>query len=161
MQKNNSSRWLLDGLGKVWASPYTLLGLLYGLLGYAVGHLTFHCGWTKLRPDIKIGHNALQFLNNPLTIPYAAITLGNTISYGRGTSPDHWGAYGDPTVHIGRHEEAHTFQYQMLGPFFIPIYFMCGGVIGPARNPLEYAAQNFGRGSGSWWPWARSKIKNP
>lgn len=143
----------MDILGKLWASPYTLLGLLYGLLGHAVGWLVYGMGRRTLRPEIRLEHNALQFLNNPLTIPYAAITLGNTISYGRGTSPDHWGAYGDPTVHIGRHEEAHTWQYQVLGPFFIPVYFICGGVIGPLRNPLENAAQNYGRGSGSWWPW--------
>jgi hypothetical protein len=102
---------------------------------------------------MKMGHNAVQFLDNPLTIPGTAITLGNTISYGKGLAPDHFGAYGDPTVNLGRHEEAHTWQYQLLGPLFMPIYFICGGVSGPDTNPLEKAAQEFGRGTGSWWPW--------
>jgi hypothetical protein len=153
LEKRNSYTWLIDALGKTWASPYTFIGLIYGLVGYAVGRLAFSLGWYSVQPRFNSGHNAVQFLNNPLTIPYAAITLGNTISYGKGTAPDHFGAYGDPTVNIGRHEEAHTWQYQLLGPFFIPIYFICGGIVGPQRNPLEYAAQNFGRGTGSWWPW--------
>ena len=101
MGKKTSSRWLWDALGKTWASPYTLIGLIYGFLGYGVGRLAFHWGWYSVQPRMFVGHNALQFLNNPLTIPYAAITLGNTISYGRGTAPDHWGAYGDSTVNIG------------------------------------------------------------
>jgi hypothetical protein len=151
--KPNSYAWLLDILGKIWASPYTLLGLIYGLLGHAMGRLAFSLGWYPVKPEMKLGNNAVQFTNNPLTIPCAAITLGNTISYGKGTAPDHCGAYGDPTVNIGRHEEAHTWQYQVLGPLFIPVYFICGGVSGPCGNPLEQAAQDFGRGSGSWWPW--------
>lgn len=150
---NKSTSWLIDLLGKAWASPYTLIGLAYGLLGYGAGWISFQLGLYRAHPGICVGHNAIQFLNNPLTIPLAAITFGNTISYGKGLGPDHFGAYGDPTVNIGRHEQAHTWQYQLLGPFFIPVYFICGGVSGPTRNPLEYAAQNFGRGTGSWWPW--------
>ncbi len=144
---------ILDLLGKIWASPYTLIGIAYGVLGYGSGWLAFCLGWLHAQPRIRPGNNAIQFLNNPLTIPFAAITLGNTISYGRGLGPEHQGAYGDASVNLGRHEEAHTLQYQLLGPLFIPVYFLCGGISGPDRNPLEKAAQNFGRGSGSWWPW--------
>ncbi|WP_141730774.1 hypothetical protein [Oligoflexus tunisiensis] len=153
MGKTGSARWLADTLGKAWAAPYTLIGLVYGVLGYGAGRLAHHWGWYSVRPEILLGNNAFQFVNNPLAIPHSAITLGNTISYGKGTAPDHFGAYGDNTVNLGLHEQAHTWQYQILGPFFVPVYFLVGGIT--VRNPLEQAAQSFGRGKGSWWPWRR------
>lgn len=145
--------WLVDGLGKAWASPYTLLGLAYGLLGYSAGRIAFACGTGRVKPQIALGNNAIEFVQNPFTIRGAAVTLGNTISYGPGTGPCDYGAYGDCEVQLGLHEQAHTWQFQLLGPFFIPIYFIVGGLRGPTHNPLERAAQEFARGRGSWWPW--------
>ena len=58
--------------------------------------------------------------------------------------------YGDArTLPVGRHEAAHTFQYQLLGPLFVPVYLCCGGI--SARNPLEQAANAYAAG-GHWWP---------
>ena len=85
------------------------------------------------------------------TLKDTAITVGNTISYGRGSNPSGFGAYGDSTVEIGRHEQAHTYQYQVLGPLFLPTYFLRGGISGPTGNPFEHAAQEYGSGRGGWW----------
>ncbi|MCW8195812.1 hypothetical protein F6455_13540 [Proteobacteria bacterium 005FR1] len=109
-------------------------------------------GTVTVRPRCTIGNNAIQFLANPLMRPRAAVAIGNTISYGCGSGPEKYGAYGDRQAQIGLHEQAHTFQYQLLGPFFFPVYMLFGGFSGPAGNPLERAAQDYAKGIGSWWP---------
>ena len=75
-------------------------------------------------PEITLCNNAIQFLNNPITLPNTAITVGNTISYGVGSRPADVGAYGDTDVEVGRHEQAHTYQSQVLGPLFLPIHLL-------------------------------------
>lgn len=142
-----------DIIGKIWTLPNTIVGAVYGGVGHMVGEIGFATGLYDVSPSISFGNNAIQFLDNPFTIPGTAITLGNTISYGRYAYPAKMGAYGDYRVPIGLHEKAHTYQYQVLGPFFLPTYFFRGGVSGPANNPLENAAQNYGSGAGNWWPW--------
>jgi len=141
---------LLDVAGKIWNLPNTILGLAYGGMGSIVGGVGYMMG--KLpRPSVSLGHNAIQFLNNPLNVEDgSALTLGNAISYKR-VSPQDLGSYGDFSVQFGLHEEAHTYQSQVLGPLFLPVYFMRGGVSGPERNPFEKAAQDYGRGEGGWW----------
>jgi hypothetical protein len=136
---------ILDIIGKIWTSPNTLIGVLYGGAGHIIGLLT------DTNPKISLGNNAIQFHNNPLTRPTAAITLGNTISYGKKNDPKDFGAYGDITVNIGLHEAAHTYQYQVLGIFYLPTYFILGGV--DKKNRFEEAAQEYGSRQGSWWPW--------
>jgi hypothetical protein len=144
----------LDLLGKIWASPYTLLGAAYGGLGHVYGLAT------GKHPEINLGNNAVQFINNPFVNKNSAVTLGNTILYGQGNPPTRNGAYEDPNVNSGKHEEGHTYQYQTLGPLFLPAYMVAGGVpTGPADasgklgNVFEDAAQRYGSGQGSWWPW--------
>ena len=140
---------VLDVVGKIWALPNTIAGLVYG----GAGHVA---GWIMgTNPQIEFGHNAIQFINNPFIRDNEALTLGNTILYGSNSPPWKPGAYGDNSVNIGFHEEAHTYQYQALGPFYAPVYLLNGGFSGPARNPLEQAAQVYGRnrGQGGWWPW--------
>ncbi len=133
-----------DVLGKLWAAPFTLLGLSYGL----VAHVFSKSG---TRSEIRPGNNAIQFINSPGIIRGAALTLGNVILYGCDAEPWRFGAYGDTRVNLGRHEQAHTYQYQLLGPLFVLVYFLSGGLAGPDKNPLERAAQNFGAGRNRWW----------
>jgi hypothetical protein len=140
----------LDVLGKIWASPYTVIGAVYGALGHLYGLLR------RDNPKILLGNNAIQFTNNPFVNSAAAITFGNTIVYGRNSPPDRNGAYGNDAVNVGRHERAHTYQYQALGPAFGLAYLLAGGFCGPDRNAFERAAQQYGAGCGSWWPWADS-----
>lgn len=58
-----------------------------------------------------------------------------------------------PPVRLGDHERAHVYQYMLLGPLFVPLYFLCGGV--SVRNPFERAADRYAMHGHGWWPWAR------
>jgi hypothetical protein len=136
-----------DVLGKIWAFPYTVVGVAYGGLGHLYGLVR------RTNPKICLGNNAIQFLDNPFVNSDAAFTLGNTILYGRNSPPWKEGAYGDQMVNVGTHEKAHTYQYQVLGPIFGIAYMLAGGFCGPSRNAFERAAQGYGAGRASWWPW--------
>lgn len=136
-----------QALGKIWSLPNTLVGLAYGGIGHVAGLMM------GTNPQISFGNNAIQFVNNPFIRANEALTLGNVIMYGRNSPPSEYGAYGDPTVNVGLHERAHTYQAQVLGPLFGPVYMLTGGFSGPPRNPFERAAQEHGSGRGGWWPW--------
>lgn len=139
------SRTLRSGLwsalnvaGKLWALPNTLAGIAIGALGLPLG------------VRISFGDNAIRFERYPWG--RGVLTLGNCVIYARGNTPQDMarGLYGDPRrLSVGRHEEAHTYQYQLLGPFFLPVYVLSGGI--SAANPFERAANEYAAG-GHWWP---------
>ncbi len=132
---------VVDVAGKIWTLPNTAIGLAIGGAGLLFGG-----------DPPKIGNNAIQFSNVPF-FGGGAITFGNTILYGRGVYPgDPWGRYnGAPGVFpIGVHEQAHTYQYEVMGPLYGPAWILGGGPT--ASNPWENAADNFATNTGSWWP---------
>ena len=88
--------------GKLWNGVNSTVGLLWGGIGVLLG------------AKVSLGHNAIQFEDHPLT--FSAITLGNTISYGKGVSPDV----------VGAHEEQHTYQGELLGPLYLPSNILGG-----------------------------------
>lgn len=96
---------------------------------------------------ISFQNNAIQFENFP--IGNGALTLGNSIIYGGGIKPTDSGfLYGDSRIlNVGLHEAGHTYQYQVLGPFFLPAYFISGGI--SANNVFERAANNYAGGGSS------------
>lgn len=57
-----------------------------------------------------------------------------------------------PPVRLGDHERAHVYQYMVLGPLFLPVYLLCGGI--HVRNPLERAADAYALHGQGWWPWS-------
>lgn len=138
---------LLVVLGHVWTAPNTLLGLVAGLLGMPFGAWPYRCD------------GALAFRHMPRF--FGALTLGGVVLHA-GQSLD----IMVPTytarlrqvartgrVRLGDHERAHVLQYLVLGPLFLPVYFLCGGV--SARNPFERAADHFALTGRGWWPWRR------
>jgi len=131
----NVGQDLLDAAGKVWNLPNTAIGLAWGGIGVLGG------------AEVSIGHNAIQFTNHPLGV--GAVTLGNTISYTQGSGPGDYGIlYGSKVLlNIGLHEQAHTYQSQVYGPLFLPLWLLGGGP--SASNPFEQSANNFALG-GSW-----------
>ncbi|HUO82673.1 MAG TPA: hypothetical protein VM616_07440 [Gammaproteobacteria bacterium] len=133
-------RDIVDLAGKVWTLPNTAAGIVVGLAGLLLG------------TRISFGNNAIQFERFP--VGTGALTLGNVVIYGRGTAPgDIRRLYGSTQrLSLAAHERAHTYQYQALGPFFLPVYFAFGGI--HARNPFERAANAYAEG-GHWWPWRR------
>jgi len=127
----------VDIVGKVWALPGTVVGLALGTTGYALGLIL------QTDPQITFEYNAINFLNNPLMPKFTAITFGNTVNYGEGVTPSSDRSYNDPDVKYGPHEQAHTYQWQMLGIFFLPAYVRSGN-IASTENPYEQAAQDYG-----------------
>ena len=143
-------RWLLrclQALGVAWTLPNTVLGLLVGTLAMARGaHAHF-----RLRDIAIVFHNVRMG-------PGGALTLGNVILH-TGASLDepcvtyaHRAGHGDePEILLADHERAHVYQYMVLGPLFLPLYAVCGGV--SVRNRFERAADRYALSGRGWWPW--------
>ena len=137
-------RRLLFALGHVWTAPNTLLGLLAGLVCMPWGARPYLAG------------DALAFRNVPKA--RGALTLGGVILHGdfplAGCVPTYTAclrpAARAARVCLADHERAHVLQYLVLGPLFLPVYFVCGGI--SARNPFERAADLFALTGKGWWP---------
>ncbi|MDE2498448.1 MAG: hypothetical protein KGK35_11520 [Xanthomonadaceae bacterium] len=138
-------RRLLVALGHLWTAPNTLLGLVAGLLGEPFGARLYRCD------------GALAFRRMPRF--FGALTLGGVILHAGGSLDVEVPTYSARLrpaarvghVRLGDHERAHVLQYLVLGPLFLPLYFLCGGV--SAHNPLERAADLFALTGKGWWPW--------
>ncbi|WP_022971762.1 hypothetical protein [Xanthomonas maliensis] len=133
--------------GAVWTLPNTALGALLGLIGSCAG----------TRPRWSPDELAVVFDDWPWG-PGGAMTLGNVILL-KGASLDlrcatyahAAGRCRHPDVRLGDHERAHVYQYMLLGPLFLPLYLLCGGI--HVRNPLERAADVYAMQGRGWWPW--------
>lgn len=116
---------LISTLGKIWALPNTLLGLVVGLLGFCIAPGVV---------EIRLGHNAVCFYGHPfLRGPARGLTLGNVILFQEKRSPD-------VDSRIGEHEKQHTLQAEVLGIFYLPLHILFLAICGPGRkekNPLE------------------------
>jgi len=134
-------------LGMAWTLPNTVAGLLLGLAGLPLGaHV--HARGSDL---------AIVFHHWPWG-PGGAMTLGNVILHTGGSldSPcmtyAHRAGHGDePPIMLADHERAHVYQYMVLGPLFLPLYLLCGGI--SARNRFERAADRYAGMGRGWWPW--------
>ena len=133
--------------GALWTRPKARLGLVAGVAGMAAGGRR---GWR--------GRDcALVFEAWPWG-PGGAMTLGNVILL-KGPSLDavcctyehRAGRCLHPPVRLGDHERAHVYQYAVLGPLFLPLYFLCGGI--GVDNPFERAADRYAMSGRGWWPW--------
>ncbi|MGY0504117.1 hypothetical protein [Luteimonas sp. e5] len=138
---------LLHILGVLWATPNTVLGLLAGLLALPFG----------ARPRWSARELALVFEHYPWG-PGGAMTLGNCILATDGaldaqclTYAHRAGHCEEPRIRLGDHERAHVHQAMLLGPLFLPLYLLLGGI--SARNPLERAADRYAATGRGWWPW--------
>ena len=138
-------------IGAIWTSPWTLLGLIAGVAGMPAG-ASMHFN----RRD-----RALVFHRWPWG-PGGAMTLGNVIlDTGHDmdvqclTYEHRAGRCSHPQVRLGDHERAHVYQYMLLGPLFVPLYFLCGGI--SVRNPFERAADHYAMHGHGWWPWTRNR----
>ena len=133
-------------LGILWTLPNTLIGLIGGGAG-----LLFGASVEFSRRDF-----ALVFHRWPWG-PGGAITFGNTILHTGDTLDSECLTYehragrcDHPRIKIGDHERAHVYQYMVLGPLFLPLYLVCGGV--SVRNPFERAADRYAMTGRGWWP---------
>jgi hypothetical protein len=114
---------LLRGLGYVWASPNTLLGLVLGLLCFERPRITNGIVAFDGRP-----RGFLWVLGTVLR--KAGITFGHIVLCDR--------------VLEGRlliHELHHVRQYERLGPLYIPLYVVIWVFMGYRAHPFERAAR--------------------
>lgn len=133
--------------GAAWTAPNTAIGLLAGLAGMPLG--------ARLRLSRR--ECAVVFQSWPWG-PGGAITLGNVILH-TGTDLDcpcstyahRAGHAREDAVNLADHERAHVFQYMALGPLFLPLYLLSGGI--SVRNRFERAADRYAATGRGWWPW--------
>jgi len=143
-------RRILIALGALWTLPNTLLGLLLGATGLAFGA---HAHWRKREM-------ALVFHRWPWG-PGGAITFGNVILH-TGEDLDspcvtyahRAGHANEAPIVLADHERAHVYQYLALGPLFLPLYLLSGGI--SVRNRFERAADRYASTGRGWWPWSAS-----
>jgi hypothetical protein len=109
-------------LGALWSLPNTLIGLGFGLLSGAVP-----------RPcqGLLVAHSNQGLAYLLLTRRgFGAITFGRVIV-----------SAVPITLRLLAHESHHARQYEVLGPFFLPIYLWLQARHGYANNPLEREAE--------------------
>lgn len=132
-------RVLLQILGIIWASPYTLIGLLLGGIGLCTGGRARICGRV-----IEFYGGAVKWM--VLRLPHGqdtlAITLGHTVL-----------GQSDASLDISRnHEMVHVRQFERWGPLMGPAYLLSSLVLWiagrrPYRdNPFEREAYDKGGG---------------
>ncbi|MBA2670046.1 MAG: hypothetical protein H0U67_06740 [Gemmatimonadetes bacterium] len=113
-----------NALSFVWSLPNTAVGLAFGALSLA-------------RPERS--HGAINFqLRRGIVlwvchrIGISAFTMGDCVLY---TVP--------PTSALRVHEGRHVWQYRMLGPLFLPVYFLLMARYGYWDHPLERDARAY------------------
>lgn len=115
----------LDGMKNWVNAPVSeSLGAGLGLAGLAGGG------------TLSSDHNAVQIENNPFM--HGDITLGHFINYDPTMGPNRPDREKLPfNIAYGQHEEQHTYQYEALGDWFIPMYL---------------AMMGYGQATGgNWW----------
>jgi RHS repeat-associated protein len=104
----------LDVPGYLWNSPNTVIGLAYGGVQIPFG----------ARP--KLGPNGIEFQNVPLQNLFGRdVTLGNVSCFGSPNqllAPDQQSFGQARGVTNEQHETAHTYQGEIIGPFYLPAY---------------------------------------
>jgi hypothetical protein len=134
-------------VGACWTLPNTLLGLLAGAACIPFG----------ARLQWRRRELAVSFRRMPWPGPGGALTLGNVILYTSDeldtpclTYAHRAGQCHEPPISLADHERAHVYQYMVLGPLFLPVYLLGGGV--SVRNPFERAADRYAQSGRGWWP---------
>ena len=94
----------------LWASPWTALGLLAGLIGLATGGRARRRG-----PVIEFFGGAVAWLLRHSPGRPGAMTLGHVVL----------GRTADMLDVARNHELVHVRQYQRWGPLFVPVYLLC------------------------------------
>lgn len=135
--------------GMVWTLPNSVIGVLLGIVGFAFGA---RIRWQPRELALVIRHWPWG--------PGGAMTLGNVIVHTGErldvacfTYAHQAGRGAEPVISLADHERAHVYQYLLMGPLFLPLYFICGGI--SVRNPFERAADRYAQTGCGWWPWTR------
>ena len=144
--------WLLrvlQALGVVWALPYTALGLLAGAVSMAAGA---HAHMSA-REFAVVFHKVPWGPGGALTLGNVILHTGDTLDSPCVTYAHRAGQRQESPILLADHERAHVYQYMLLGPLFLPLYFLFGGV--SVRNRFERAADRYALSGRGWWPWPK------
>jgi hypothetical protein len=134
-------------LGVAWTLPNTLLGLVAGAAGLAFGaHVHY-----RSRELALVFHRMPWGPGGALTLGNVILHTGETLDAPCVTYAHRAGHAVEPAIVLADHERAHVLQYMVLGPLFLPCYFVCGGI--GAHNRFEYAADRYALCGSGWWPW--------
>jgi len=145
----SASLWLrrsLFALGMLWTLPNSALGLLVGAVGLAFGA---RLRWQP-RELALVVRRWPWGRGGALTLGNVIVHTGERLDVPCRTYAHRAGHCIEPPVSLADHERAHVYQYMLLGPLFLPLYLLCGGV--SARNPFERAADRYARSGRGWWP---------
>jgi hypothetical protein len=123
-----SSFWKKAGdiVGKIIAAPVTVVGVVVGTVSVGISKLAGKGG------SITLENNAITFTTGLNW--KGSVTLGNTIIHANGSVAE-WNSEtrtsrydGKAEVNLGKHEEAHTYQYQKYG-ILTPVLILGSAVI--------------------------------
>lgn len=136
-------------LGMLWAMPVSLAGFLLGACLLPWGARLQRRGPMWVFTRLPFGPKGALALGQVVlsTLPSLDVRVP---SYRARQASAHVLGLAHERVHLGRHELAHLRQYLVLGPAFLPLYLLCGGV--SANNPFEQAADRYARSGRGWWP---------
>ena len=140
-------RRVLIVLGIIWASPNTVIGFLIGAIALVGG-----AKMVVRRNDLAVVFDQVTFgPGGALTLGNCILHTGDTLNTACFTYAHRAGQGQEPPIRLCDHERAHVHQTMVLGPFFLPLYLLCGGI--SVRNPFERAADHYARHGVGWWPW--------
>jgi RHS repeat-associated protein len=145
---------LVRDVGYLWSLPDTAIGLVLGgldsLAGLVVGQV----------PHFGANGMAIQISNLPVWFgEEGAITFGHvelfsgvdpTWTFTRDVPSPYTGLYG---FSMENHEDAHTIQADVTGPFFLPVYLLSALFNGWSTNPFETQADYYAKYGQSALPW--------
>jgi hypothetical protein len=118
----------LTWLGLAWSLPNTLIGLGFAALSLSL---------PKPREGLLVAESnrglAYWFLTRR---GFGAITFGRVVTSATPVTP-----------RLLVHESHHARQYEVLGPFFLPVYLLLHARHGYWANPLEREAEACGAGA--------------
>ncbi len=111
----------LTWLGALWSLPDSLIGLGFAMLSLAL---------PRPRQGLLVAESKRGLAHLFLTRRgFGAITFGRVVI-----------SAIDVTPHLLAHESHHSRQYEVLGPFYLPLYLWLHARHGYAANPLEQEA---------------------
>jgi hypothetical protein len=133
-------------LGMLWTLPNSAVGALLGVAGFAFGaRLRWQAG------ELAWVVRDWPWGNGALTLGNVILHTGERLDTPCFTYAHRAGRCIEPVVSLAAHERAHVYQYMVLGPLFLPLYLLCGGI--SVRNRFERAADRYALHGRGWWPW--------
>jgi hypothetical protein len=112
----------LTAIGALWSLPDTFLGAGFALLSGAV---------PKPCQGLLVAHSTRGLAHLFLTRRgFGAITFGRVVVSAIPITP-----------RLLVHESHHVRQYEVLGPYFLPLYLWLHARLGYGANPLEREAE--------------------